>query len=165
MFPLKQNYGKPRLPLPYNFNLWHYCSLKRVDDEIITFWKTVRVVVVETSFKIDILLKGERRKLLCFWYLRSFHSAIFLFFGSSIPHLNTVESPLGYVACFLNSSFHVLYVICRLHNLWFYLVPPIVFSYRTNAFFTWPRVHKDLRIRIKVRIKSKNSNILHYLSP
>jgi hypothetical protein len=52
--------------------------------------------------------------------------------GSSIPHLNTFESPLGYVACFLNLSFDVIYVICRLHNLRspfkipFYLVPPIV---------------------------------------
>jgi hypothetical protein len=28
------------------------------------------------------------------------YSASFLFCGSSIPHLNTVESPLGYEACF-----------------------------------------------------------------
>jgi hypothetical protein len=37
--------------------------------------------------------------------------------GSNIPKLNTVESPLGYVACFLNLSFDVISVICRLHNL------------------------------------------------
>jgi hypothetical protein len=48
---------------------------------------------------------------------------------------------LGYVACFLNLSFDVLSVICRHHNLRspfkipFYLVPPIVFSFRTKAFF------------------------------
>jgi hypothetical protein len=45
------------------------------------------------------------------------------------------------VACFLNLSFDVLSVICRLHNLWppfkipFYLVPPIVFSFRALACF------------------------------
>jgi hypothetical protein len=61
--------------------------------------------------------------------------------NSSIPHLNTVESHLGYVACFLNLSFDVLSVICSLHNIWslfkipFYLVPPIVFSFRVNAYF------------------------------
>jgi hypothetical protein len=32
--------------------------------------------------------------------------------------LNNVESPLGYVACFLNSFFDVFSVIRRLHNLW-----------------------------------------------
>jgi hypothetical protein len=43
----------------------------------------------------------------------------------------------------LNLSFDVLSVICRLHNLRppfkipFYLVPPIVFSFRAKAFFTW----------------------------
>jgi hypothetical protein len=58
-----------------------------------------------------------------------------------IPHLNTVEAPLWYVTCFLNLSFDVLSVICRLHNLWspfkipFYLVSPIVFSFRASAFF------------------------------
>jgi hypothetical protein len=57
--------------------------------------------------------------------------------------LNTVESPLGYVVCLLNVSFDVLSVIRRLHNLWspfkipFYSVPPIVFWFRANAFFTW----------------------------
>jgi hypothetical protein len=61
--------------------------------------------------------------------------------GSSISHLNTAELLLGYVACFLNLSFDVLSVICRLYNLWsplkipFYLVPPIVFSFRAHAFF------------------------------
>ena len=41
----------------------------------------------------------------------------------------------------LNLSFDVLSVICRLHNLRppfripFYLVPPIVFSFRAHAFF------------------------------
>jgi hypothetical protein len=56
-------------------------------------------------------------------------------------YLNNVESPLGYVACFLTWSFDVLSVIRRLHNLWspfkipFYLVPPIVFSFRAHAFY------------------------------
>jgi hypothetical protein len=56
-------------------------------------------------------------------------------------YLNNVESPLGYVACFLNLSFDVLSVIRRLHNLWspfkilFYLVSPIVFSFRAHAFY------------------------------
>ena len=31
--------------------------------------------------------------------------------------LNTIWPPSGYVACFLNLSLDVLYVICRLHNL------------------------------------------------
>jgi hypothetical protein len=45
------------------------------------------------------------------------------------------------VACFFNLYFDVLSVLCRLHNLWsplkipFYLVPPIVFSFRAHAFF------------------------------
>jgi hypothetical protein len=66
----------------------------------------------------------------------------FLLGGSSITHLNTVESTLGYVACFLNLSFDVISVIRRLHNLRspfkipFYLVPPIVFLLRAHAFFT-----------------------------
>jgi hypothetical protein len=48
----------------------------------------------------------------------------------------------GYVACFLNLSFDVLYVICRLRNLRspfkipFYLVPSIVFSFWARAYFT-----------------------------
>jgi hypothetical protein len=72
--------------------------------------------------------------------LSSFYSAPFLLGGSSIPNLNTVESPLGYVTCFLNLSFDVKSVICRLHNLRspfkisFYLVPPIVFSFMAHAF-------------------------------
>jgi hypothetical protein len=55
--------------------------------------------------------------------------------------LNTVESPLGYVACLLNLSFDVLSVICRLQNLLFpfkipfYLVLPIVFSFRAHTWF------------------------------
>jgi hypothetical protein len=81
--------------------------------------------------------------LLCLWYFSSFYSAIILLGGSSIPHMNTVDSPLGYMACFLNLSFDVLSVICKLHNLWspfkipFYLVLPIVYSFRAHAFFTW----------------------------
>jgi hypothetical protein len=77
------------------------------------------------------------------WYFSSICSASFLLGGSSIPHLNTVESPLGYDACFLNLSFDVISVICRLHNfrspfkIPFYLVPPILFSFRAHAFFTW----------------------------
>jgi hypothetical protein len=37
-------------------------------------------------------------------YFSSFHSAIFLLGCSSSPHLNTVESPLGYVTCRMNTS-------------------------------------------------------------
>jgi hypothetical protein len=80
---------------------------------------------------------------LCLWLFSSFDSAIFLLGCSSIPHLNTVESPMGYVACFLNLSFDVFSVICRLHNLWspfkisFNLVPPIVFLFRAHAFLLW----------------------------
>jgi hypothetical protein len=79
--------------------------------------------------------------MLCLWYFSSFYSASFLLGGSSIPNFNTVESPLGYMGCFLNLSFDVKYVICRLHNLRspfkisFHLVPPIVFSFRAHAFF------------------------------
>jgi hypothetical protein len=52
-----------------------------------------------------------------------------------------LDHPKDNVACFLNLSFDVLSVICRLHNLWspfkipFYLVPPIVFSFRAHALF------------------------------
>jgi hypothetical protein len=86
-----------------------------------------------TSFSTTILL--------CLWYLSSIFSTSFLLGGFSIPHMNTVESPLGYEACFLNVSFDVISVICRLHNLRspfkipFYLVPPIVFSFRVHALF------------------------------
>jgi hypothetical protein len=79
--------------------------------------------------------------LLCLWYLSSFYLASFLLGGSSIPQLNTVESPLVYVTCFLNLSFDVMSVISRLHNvrspfkIIFYFVPPIVFSFRAHAFF------------------------------
>jgi hypothetical protein len=79
--------------------------------------------------------------LLCLWYFSSIYSASFLLGGSSIPYLNTVESPLGYEACFLNLSLVVISVICRLHNLRspfkipFYLVPPIVFLFMAHAFF------------------------------
>jgi hypothetical protein len=44
---------------------------------------------------------------------------------------------------FLSLSFDVLSVMSRLHNRWYpfkmqyYLVPPIVFSLRAQAFFTW----------------------------
>jgi hypothetical protein len=38
-------------------------------------------------------------------FLCSFYLTSFLLGVSSILHLNTVESPLGYVACFLNLSF------------------------------------------------------------
>jgi hypothetical protein len=64
----------------------------------------------------------------------------FLLGGSSIPYWNTVESPSRYVACFFNLCVDVSSVICRLHNIWFplkipyYLVPPIVFSFRAHAF-------------------------------
>jgi hypothetical protein len=65
---------------------------------------------------------------LCLCYFSFFHSAIFLLGGSSIPHLNTVESPLGYV---------FWRIICD--NLYFQncinLVPLIVFSFKANAFF------------------------------
>jgi hypothetical protein len=56
-------------------------------------------------------------------------------------YMNNIESPIGYVACFLTLSCDVLSVICRLHNLWspfkipFYLVLPIVFSFRAHAFY------------------------------
>jgi hypothetical protein len=62
--------------------------------------------------------------------------------------LNNVESPLEYVACFLNLCFDVISVICRLHNLWspfkvpFYLVPPIVFSLRVHTLFNFGTIRR-----------------------
>jgi hypothetical protein len=50
--------------------------------------------------------------------IRVFSKKIFELGGSNIlTYLNNVESPLGYVACFLNLYFDVLSVIRRLHNL------------------------------------------------
>jgi hypothetical protein len=57
----------------------------------------------------------------------------------SHPHGNIILNRSK--TCFLNLSFDVLSVICRLHNrrspfkIPFYLVPPIVFSFRAKAFF------------------------------
>jgi hypothetical protein len=84
----------------------YFRSLKIVQRDIIV----VRVVFLVSTF----------RHFLVGWF--------------QYPYLNNVDSPLGYVACFLNLSFDVLSVICRFHNLrspfqiLFYLVPPIVFS-------------------------------------
>jgi hypothetical protein len=53
------------------------------------------------------------------------------------------DSSLRICDLLLNLYFGVLAVTCRLHNLWsqfkipFYLVSPIVFSFRVHAFFTW----------------------------
>jgi hypothetical protein len=65
------------------------------------------------------ILKDRSARHICCAYgnLVFFYSTMFLLGGSGIPHLNTDKSPLGYVACFLNLSFDVLSVICRLHNL------------------------------------------------
>jgi hypothetical protein len=41
----------------------------------------------------------------CLWYFSSFYTAICLLGGSSIPHMNTFETPLGYVSSFLNFVF------------------------------------------------------------
>jgi hypothetical protein len=90
----------------------HFRSLKIVQHDIIV----VLVVLLVSTF----------RHFLVRWFQY---------------YLNNVESPLWYVACFLNLSFDVLSVIRRLHNLWspfkipFYLVPPIVFSFRAHAFY------------------------------
>jgi hypothetical protein len=48
---------------------------------------------------------------------RAILALLFNFGGSSISYLNTVCSPLGFVACFLNLSFDVLSVIYRLQNI------------------------------------------------
>jgi hypothetical protein len=87
--------------------------------------------------------------------------------------LNNVESPLRYVAWFLNLSFDAISVICRLHNIWspfkipFYLGPPIVFSFRahvkvylgTIGRFSWNgtkvshwRLHDNRRITTHLRM-------------
>jgi hypothetical protein len=71
--------------------------------------------------------------------LCSIFSASFWLGSFSILQLNTVESPLGYEACFSNLSFGVKSVICRLHNLRspfkipFYLVSRLGHTH----FFTW----------------------------
>jgi hypothetical protein len=81
--------------------------------------------------------------VLCLWYFNSFYSAICLLGGSSIPHLNTVESPWAYVACFLNLSFDVLSMICRLYNLCspftipFILFRPLFSRLGHTHVFTW----------------------------
>ena len=73
--------------------------------------------------------------------------------------LNTVRSPLGYVACFLNLPFDVLSVLCGLHNLrtpykiLFYLVPPIVFSFRTHTFFYFEAIRRLSRAGTCVMLK------------
>ena len=73
-------------------------------------------------------------------------SVIFYLGDPSIPAW--ILDPLGYVACFLNLSFDVLPVICRLHilrpifKISFYLVPPIVFSFRALSFFYFGAIRR-----------------------
>jgi hypothetical protein len=56
-------------------------------------------------------LQGHHGPLVCFFLLFCKHHFALLFL------LEYVETPKGYVACFLNLSFDVLSVICRIHYL------------------------------------------------
>jgi hypothetical protein len=101
------------------------------------------------------------RNYCCTWgYFRSFFSVKFLLGNSIIPHLNIVESPLGYLDCFLNLSFDVISVICRLHNLRFpvkipfYLVPLVVFLFRAHTFFFY--------LRTICRFSWNGTNVTHW---
>jgi hypothetical protein len=85
----------------------HQCCLCRVEAVKSRHVHSIRDVIFQ-------ILKDRSARHFCCAYnlFIFFYSAIFLLGGSSIPHLNTVESPLRYVACFLNLSIGVLSVIC-----------------------------------------------------
>jgi hypothetical protein len=90
------------------------------------YFRSLKIVQHDIIVVLVVFLVSTFRHFLVWWFQYSY--------------LNNVESPLGYVACFLNLSFDVMSVICRLHNLRspfkipFYSVPPIVFSFRAHTF-------------------------------
>jgi hypothetical protein len=69
----------------------------------------------------------------CGFFVLSF-LASFLLGGSSIPQFNTVESPLGYVACFLNLSYWRR--ICDMQAR-HYCCACGIFSFNFSAFSSW----------------------------
>jgi hypothetical protein len=90
------------------------------------YFRSLKIVQHDIIVVLVVFLVSTFRHFLVGWFQYSY--------------LNSVESPLGYVACFLNLSFDVLSVLHRLHNLWspfkiqFYLVY-FVFSLRAHAFY------------------------------
>jgi hypothetical protein len=68
------------------------------------YFRSLKIVQHDIIVVLVVFLVSTFRHFLVGWFQYSY--------------LNIVESPLRYVACFLNLSFDVLSVICRLHNLW-----------------------------------------------
>jgi hypothetical protein len=75
------------------------------------------------------------------FYLFLFGFFLVSWFQYSLLEYCLITIRISYVDCSLNLPFVILSVICRLHNFWppfkvlFYLVLPIVFSFRAHTFF------------------------------
>jgi hypothetical protein len=109
------NFGRVGLSLGilYLSILWsHPCYLCRVAAV-----KSIPVHLINDVI-FSILEDRSARHYCCACGIFSFNFSAFLVGWFQYSYLNNVESPLGYVACFLNLSFGVLSVIRRLHGLW-----------------------------------------------
>jgi hypothetical protein len=109
----------------------------------------IRIICIQTaiSFSLPLLCQWchsyttqeERTKdlvVLSVYTFRHFASLLVGWLQYSYLNLNRFESPLGYGVSFLNLSFDVLSVKCRVHNIWltsfnisFHLIPLIDFSF------------------------------------
>jgi hypothetical protein len=97
------------------------------------YFRFLKIVQHDIIFVLVVFLVSIFQHVLVGWFQYSY--------------LNNIESPLGYVACFLNLFFDVLSVILRLQNLWspfkipFYLVPAIVFTFKAHAWGPYATCH------------------------